>query len=557
MPATLDEGRVILALQALQNDKNLSVSAAAKIYNVNRMTLARRRAGKPARCNTTPNSRKLTQSEEKAIVQYVIELIARAFPPRLRGVEDMANQLLRVRDTPPVGKLWAHNFVKRQPEIRTRFTRRYDYQRAKCEDPKVIREWFTLVRNMMAKYGIVDDDVYNFDETGFMMGIIFAGMVVTTSDGRGKAKLAQPGNREWATVIQGVNALGWAIPPFIILAAQYHLANWYRECNLPTTWRIATTDNGWTTNAVGLDWIKHFDHHTAPRTKGKYRLLILDGHESHHSTEFELYCKQNNIITLCMPAHSSHKLQPLDVGCFGPLKQAYGRLIEDLMRAHINHISKLEFLCAFREAFFASITEKNIQGGFTGAGLVPYNPERVLSKLDIELRTPTPPSSRPSTAQPWVSQTPYNAQDVNSQSMLIKTRITGHQNSSPASMLAAVDQLAKGTTAVMHQVSLLRSEVSSLRKANEALSKRRRAKKTRVQLGGSLTVQDAQDLLDQRALGKGEVQETQPDSSSTGGARSKVRRCGVCGKPGHNARTCQEAAEASNSAVSDVIIVSS
>ena len=40
------------------------------------------------------------------------------------------------------------------------------------------------------------------------MGIIFAGMVVTTSDGRGKAKLAQPSNREWATVIQGVNTLG-------------------------------------------------------------------------------------------------------------------------------------------------------------------------------------------------------------------------------------------------------------------------------------------------------------------------------------------------------------
>ena len=110
-----------------------------------------------------------------------------------------------------------------------------------------------------------------------MMGIIFAGMVVTTSDGRGKAKLAQPGNREWATVIQGVNALGWAIPPFIILAAQYHLANWYTEYDLPADWRIATTDNGWTTNIVGLDWIKHFDFHIAPRTKGKYRLLILDG----------------------------------------------------------------------------------------------------------------------------------------------------------------------------------------------------------------------------------------------------------------------------------------
>jgi len=88
--------------------------------------------------------------------------------------------------------------------------------------------------------------------------------------------------------------------------------------------------------------------------------LILDGHESYYSTEFELYCQQNNIITLYMPPHSSYLLQPLDIGCFGPLKQAYGRQVENLIRMYINHVSKLEFLCAFREAFFASITEKNI-----------------------------------------------------------------------------------------------------------------------------------------------------------------------------------------------------
>ncbi|KAL2018622.1 hypothetical protein VTK56DRAFT_592 [Thermocarpiscus australiensis] len=390
-----------------------------------------------------------------------------------------------------------------------------------------------------------------------MIGIICAGMVVTTSDGFGRAKLAQPGNREWATVIQGVNALGWAIPPFIILAAQYHLANWYTECNLPADWHIATTENGWTTNAVGLDWIKHFNYHTAARAKGKYRLLILDGHESHHSTEFELYCQQNNIITLCMPPHSSHKLQPLDVGCFGPLKQAYGRQVEDWMRAHINHMSKLEFLCAFREAYFASMTERNIQGGFAGASLVPYDPERVLSKLDIQLRTPTPPNSRPSAAQSWVFQTPHNPREAESQSTLIKTRIANHQNSSPTSMLAAVDQLTKGTMAVMHQVALLQAEVSTLRKANEALSKRRKAKKTRVRLGGSLTVQEAKDLLDQNAIGGEVVQETQPDGGGSGGAHMKVRCCRMCGKPSHNARTCQEAAGSSDSSISNIIVVGS
>ena len=195
MPSTSKEGQIILALQALQKDKNLSVRAAAEIYGVARKTLGRRRDGKPARCDTTPKSKKLTRSEEEAIIRYVIELYERAFPPRLCGVENMANQLLRVRDAPPVGQLWTHRFVKRQPELRTRWTRKYDYQRAKCEDPKVIGEWFALVWNVKGKYGIVDDDVYNLAEPGFMMGIIFAGiifagMVVTTLDGCGKAKLA-------------------------------------------------------------------------------------------------------------------------------------------------------------------------------------------------------------------------------------------------------------------------------------------------------------------------------------------------------------------------------
>ena len=124
-------------------------------------------------------------------------------------------------------------------------------------------------------------------------------------------------------------------------------------------------------------------------------------------------------------------------------------------------------------------------------------------------------------------------------------------------MLAAVDQLTKSTTAVMHQVALLRSENAALRKANEALSKRRRAKRTRVQLGGSLSVQDGQEALGQGAVGGEGVQEMQPEGGGAEGGRTRVRCCRVCGKPGHNVRTCQEVAEASGPPVSDVIIVGS
>ena len=106
-----------------------------------------------------------------------------------------------------------------------------------------------------------------------------------------------------------------------------------------------------------------------------------------------------------MPPHSSHLLQPLDVGCFSPLKKAYRRQVESLIRNHINHITKLEFLPCFKGAFFVLITKSNIQGGFRGAGLVPFNPEAVLSKLDVRLRTPTPPTVDDSQ---WESKTPSN-----------------------------------------------------------------------------------------------------------------------------------------------------
>ena len=53
------------------------------------------------------------------------------------------------------------------------------------------------------------------------------------------------------------------------------------------------------------------------------------------------------------------------------------------------------------------------------------------------------------------------------------------------------------------------------------------------------------------------AQGKEQDSGSIGGGRTKVRCCGIYGKPGHNARTCQEAIEGSDSAVSNVIIVGS
>jgi hypothetical protein len=413
------------------------------------------------------------------------------------------------------------------------------YQRAKCGDPTVIRNWFRLVENTIAKYGITLADIYNFDETGFMMGVIASGMAVTGTERRGRPKSVQPGSREWITVIQAINAEGWAIPPFIIGAGQYHLANWYRENNLPDDWAIATSPNGWTDNELGLEWLKHFNRCTANRSTGPYRLLILDGHESHQSINLERYCQENKIITLCMPAHASHLLQPLDVGCFGPLKKAYGRQIEHLIRCNITHVSKTEFFPTFYAAFQTTMTEKNIKAAFGVAGLVPLDPESVVSKLDVQLRTPTPVEEEAGPSTLLVSKTPKTVLEAESQSEYLDRRIRRHQSSSPESILEALKCLSKGTKAIMHENALLRAQVHNLQQANETLSRRRRAKRTRLQKGGVLTVRKAREVIDHMDVDRRVEGASSTSGGQGGSARPRERRCGGCGKTGHDARTCQ------------------
>jgi hypothetical protein len=93
-----------------------------------------------------------------------------------------------------------------------------------------------------------------------------------------------------------------------VLQGVNHLVNWYSETALPDDYVIKTTNIGWTNNEIGLEWLKHFDKHTTARVKGVYYILILDGHESHESIEFQEYCKSHNIITICLFPHSSYLL---------------------------------------------------------------------------------------------------------------------------------------------------------------------------------------------------------------------------------------------------------
>ncbi|KAG2000791.1 hypothetical protein GB937_010830 [Aspergillus fischeri] len=207
-PAAESEDRIQLAIQAFKNSQFKSIRAAAAAYDV-----------PYPRLNIPANSQKLTVLEEASLKKWILDMDERGLPPTQDMVRTMANLLLSHKGEPEA----VSHFIKRHDEIISKYTRKYDYQRAKCEDPKIIKQWFDLVQNTIVKYGILEQDIYNFDETGFQMGVAYTAKVITASRHRtSRVRAIQPGNREWVTAIECINTSGWALPPMIIFTGKVH-----------------------------------------------------------------------------------------------------------------------------------------------------------------------------------------------------------------------------------------------------------------------------------------------------------------------------------------------
>jgi hypothetical protein len=316
----------------------------------------------------------------------------------------------------------------------------------------------------------------------------------------GRPHLIQPGQREWVTTIECINTRGWSLPTCIIFKGRVHIEGWFEEIDLPSSWRIEISANGWTTDEIGLQWLQEvFIPATTPRTVGKYRLLVLDGHGSHLTPQFNKLCKDNNIICLCMPPYSSHLLQPLDIGCFGPLKRAYGQLVEAKMRLGFSHIDKLDFLKAYPAAHRMVFTAQNIRSGFAAAGIEPFEPCQVLDKLNYSLSTPSPPPSHgdASTSSSMVA-TPYTVRHLHKKTSSIKKILYRGSRSPSTPSKKQFDELIKGCEFIMHQAAFMSKELQDLRAESQVQKQKKSRSKRQMTPNQGLQVQEARDAIASR-----------------------------------------------------------
>jgi hypothetical protein len=211
------------------------------------------------------------------------------------------------------------------------------------------------------------------------------------------------------------------------------------------------------------------------------------------------------------------------------------------MRNGVNHIDKQDFLEAYYNARKETMTQANISSSFVATGVLLYDPERVLSKLNTQLRTPTLPLLPTSIEQgPWIPETPHNTTELELQSKAIKDYLKRRTKSPPSPTEAALDQLVKGCEMAMNSAILLVEENRQLRAVNAKQVKKRAKRRTYIATGGVLTIQEGLELSEPT------VQPVEPISGVASGVatdepivRTRApRTCSICRSQSHTARTC-------------------
>src|SRR6266536_2884336 len=331
------------------------------------------------------------------------------------------------------------------------------------------------------KYRITAENIYNFDEKGFLMGFGRSLKRIMTraalESGR-ITKSKQDGSREFISILACISAIGKWIPPLLIYKGESGdlMTTWVDEVTTDSKAHFTVSHNGWSSHAIGLVWLqKVFERYTKPTRETQKRLLIVDGHSSHVNMVFVNWADEHDIILLILPPHTTHRLQPLDVGMFQPLSTNYSIELDEMINESGGRVtmSKAFFWPMFKRSWDKAFTKKNIQSAFCKSGIWPTDGTHVLKKIS----RPTP-------------STPEKASDLRSpKSAKAIRRFYAAYDKSPT-----VDKVKKLFSTTLHltaQVSVLQHENRGLYKAIE-LQKKKGRQGVRLNLAG----QANKDIID-------------------------------------------------------------
>ncbi|KAH0602245.1 uncharacterized protein H6S33_009886 [Morchella sextelata] len=351
------EDRIHRALVKKAETPKIPWSVLSLEFGIPASTLNDRFNGRKNRQEAHQNQQKLSPVIEKSLKKWIQDMDDAGFPPRvdlLRGMASALAQNIAEEDkldptAAIIGRNWVSRFLDRHPDLAAKYSTQLDRQRQNASNPITLRDYFNklsrLVRRLISLGLWPSDDIYNFDEKGFILGYSAKAKVICRS-GRRNPNVAQDGSRELITVVETVSVGGLALPPWVIYKGKGHYMGWHQETNEANA-VFAYSDNGWTDNNMGLRWLReHFDVYSSKISGTRPRLL-------HY----------------------------------------YGKAADNHIRETRTGITKGTFWSFFTEARAKAFTKQTIKASFQATGIFPLNPDKVLTKVKPNQLTAIPVGS--------------------------------------------------------------------------------------------------------------------------------------------------------------------
>lgn len=289
---------------------------AARFYNLSYETLRRRVVEEVGlECRPGPST-VLTEYEEELSL-YCIKMADMGFGLSQSDIMAVAFKIAEGsgRKHPfkdgAAGRAWFDGFRSRHPKLTLRSTQS-SHARASSANHGILSDYFAKLGAVCAKLNLLSKpmQIYNMDETGVSV-VHKPGKVVTEVGCRNVWAITSGEKGKTHTILTCVSASGFALPPFLIYPRKRITDNLKAGAVAGTAFHCS--DTGWVNAELFLKWL-HFFVESIPPSRPV--LLILDGLSSHISIEVIEFARSNDIHMLCIPAHTTHILQPLDVSVF-------------------------------------------------------------------------------------------------------------------------------------------------------------------------------------------------------------------------------------------------
>ncbi|XP_045199039.2 uncharacterized protein LOC123553374 [Mercenaria mercenaria] len=299
------------------------IKTAARQYGVPHSTLRDRVKGRIDPEALKPGPAPLfSQEQEAKFVDHIKTMAQLGYGFTISEVVDkVSNYAVYLGKRPkdkPLSIKWFKGFRDRWPEIRVIKPRALSNYRAASTSQAAVSDYFKNLQAVLEASNLMDrpECIYNIDEKGVQTEHVPPYIV----SGHSRVPSIKSSRSSVTKIIGCGNAIGTQIPPYFVFIGQ-RMSDDLLAGTTPGS-DGTMSPSGWSNSTVFLKYLQsHFIKYIQRADQHQPILIILDGHKSHINLPVLEWAKRNNVIIFVLPAHTSHVLQPLDVGCFGPLQR--------------------------------------------------------------------------------------------------------------------------------------------------------------------------------------------------------------------------------------------